>query len=393
MTVYPGGTAAFNVTAAGATSYQWRFNGADIANGTNSTVQISNAQSNNSGYYLVVAKNATGWVPSQMAWLAVVGSNGIVPFSNVANTNSYNGLGQAVAAPPSSSSFPINGSAQIMAGPALDQMTLLAGSANKARVTNGWFNPTQLVSDGPNFYTTNKMFLLPTVAAGQAAYYSVYIAYTSNSTVYTQQSTVISLIAGGNGAAIPSLAGLLFPYWIEWPQDPWTSGRSPTNQVRVLGETFSLTNYFGANTDLGLPKFQWRKDGVKLGSLQSFVRPYPSAPFANATAVLAVTNAQPSDAGVYDLDVRGNLWFISDKIYVSIQTTNGRGVLQKPKLVGGNLTCDVVGAIGRNYMVQCSTNLSNWLDLMTLSNATGTVTFTNALGANSVRFYRTVLLP
>ena len=85
--VSPGATATLTVTATGATSYQWRFNGADIFDATNSTLQIPNAQTNNAGYYMAVAKNATGWVPSQMAWLSVVsGLGGEVPFSNVTNT-------------------------------------------------------------------------------------------------------------------------------------------------------------------------------------------------------------------------------------------------------------------------------------------------------------------
>ncbi len=84
--VSPGSTATLTVAVTGATSYQWRFNGADISGATSFTLQILNAQTNNSGYYMAVAKNATGWMPSKMGYLSVVASSGIVPFSNATNT-------------------------------------------------------------------------------------------------------------------------------------------------------------------------------------------------------------------------------------------------------------------------------------------------------------------
>ena len=178
--------ATFNVTATSASSYQWRFNGADIFNATNATLQVANSQTTNIGYYNVIAKNSTGWVPSQMAWLEVIQSNGVVPLSNIANSNNY--LGQAGS---------LNGSAQVMAGPALDQMQIVGGFNNKVAVSNGWFDLTQTVFDGINFYKTNKYVTVPNVAAGQTIYYAVYITYTNSGITYTQQSTVISLTAGG----------------------------------------------------------------------------------------------------------------------------------------------------------------------------------------------------
>src|SRR6185437_9437527 len=82
-----GATANFSAAATGATSFQWRFNGVDIPNKTNATLQVANVQTNNAGYYEVIAKNATGWVPSQMAYLSTGDTtpiSGVVgPLSNV----------------------------------------------------------------------------------------------------------------------------------------------------------------------------------------------------------------------------------------------------------------------------------------------------------------------
>ncbi len=84
QTVAPGNNATFSVTATGATSYQWRFNSTNISGGTGATLEVTSAQFANAGYYMVVAKNDTGWVPSQMAYL-FVGGNGTVPLSNQGN--------------------------------------------------------------------------------------------------------------------------------------------------------------------------------------------------------------------------------------------------------------------------------------------------------------------
>jgi len=389
--VSPGSTATLVAAATGATSYQWRFNGADIIGATGAALQVVNAQTTNAGYYLAIAKNATGWVPSQMVWLAVVHSNGLVPFSNLVNSNNF--LGQAVS---QYTSQPINhATAQVMAGPALDQMNLIAisGPNNQVFVTNGFFNLHQLLFDNfpfPSVYNTNLS--IPNVDAGQTVYYAVYITYTNGTVIYTQPSTVISMVAGGNGYPIPSGSGLKFPIWLEWPEPQLSQYPPPsaTNRTYVLGETFSLTNYYYSTTDLGVPTFQWRKNGITIGSPQSFIAYYLNA---TASAVLTITNAQPSDAGVYDVVVLGDNWFIGPKMLVSIQTTNGQGVFQTPGFAGTNFVCALAGAAGRNYKVQQSTNLLNWSDLVTLSNATGTVTFTNATAAVGAQFYRTVLLP
>src|ERR1700693_4418451 len=92
--VVPGSTVSLTALATGATSYQWRFNGVDISGATGATLQIANVQTTNSGYYLAVAMNSTGWVPSRIAYLAldypydgaVPSGAGALPFSNTNNT-------------------------------------------------------------------------------------------------------------------------------------------------------------------------------------------------------------------------------------------------------------------------------------------------------------------
>ena len=375
--VSPGGTATLTVTATGAASFQWRFNGTDIPGATSSTLQIPNAQTNNSGYYNAVTKNATGWVPSQMAWLSVVsGSGGVVPFSNKANTYFQ---GQAC----DYFGTPLNNcSAQVVAGPALDQMQPVGLST---AVANGYY--------GASFLTRT----VPTVTPGQAVYYRVDIAPTFD---FNAQSTVLQLTAGGGGFLTPSAYGLKFPgWWVGEGLEPVIVTyypNTPTNQLRIPGETFSLTNTYFAYTDFGTPTAQWRKNGMPIPGATNFPNIEPSPPPVVAgifQSVLTITNVQPDDAGIYDLVVIGNSWIVGPKTVLSIQITNGFGVFQSPRFRGTNFVCDLLGAAERNYAIQWSTNLTDWHNFTTQYNSTGTITFSNAPALGGAQFYRGRLLP
>ena len=91
--------------------------------------------------------------------------------------------------------------------------------------------------------------------------------------------------------------------------------------------------------------------------------------------------------------VLGNNWFIGPKTVLSIQITNGCGVFQSPRFPGTNFVCDLLGAAGRNYAIQWSTNLFDWKNFTTLSNFTGTITFTNTPALGGAQFYRARLQP
>jgi hypothetical protein len=380
QTVSPGDTATLTVTATGATGFQWRFNGADISGATTSTLQIPNAQTNNVGYYMAVTKNATGWVPSQMAWLSVVsGSGGVVPFSN--KTNNYF-AGQAC----DYDGNPLNNcSAQVVAGPALDQMQPVGLSTT---VVNGYYG----------FSSTTRT--VSTVAPGQDVYYRVDIAPTSR---FDAQSTVMKLTAGGGGFPIPSFPtpsvyGLKFPgWWVGEGLEPFIDTGYPntsTNQVRIPGETFSLINSYFAYTDYGIPTAQWRKNGNPIIGATNFPNIEPGWIFAGEfQGVLTITNVQPADAGIYDLVVIGNDWIVGPKTVLSIQITNGPGVFQYPQFRGTNFVCNLLGVAGRNYAIQWSTNLTDWHNFATQYNSTGTITFTNPPALGGAQFYRGRLLP
>ncbi len=74
QTAPAGGNATFSVQASGATplSYQWRFNGANIAGATASALGLANLSSSNAGNYSVLITNSLGSVASSNALLTVM---------------------------------------------------------------------------------------------------------------------------------------------------------------------------------------------------------------------------------------------------------------------------------------------------------------------------------
>ncbi len=72
QTVAVGGSATFSVEAASnPQSYQWRFNGVNIAGATTSSLTVNNAQAANAGSYSVAVANGVGAVASANALLLV----------------------------------------------------------------------------------------------------------------------------------------------------------------------------------------------------------------------------------------------------------------------------------------------------------------------------------
>jgi hypothetical protein len=73
LTAQPGNSATFSVTASGQPplSYQWRFNGGDIAGANSSSYTINSVQNSDAGNYDVVVSNASDSVTSATALLTV----------------------------------------------------------------------------------------------------------------------------------------------------------------------------------------------------------------------------------------------------------------------------------------------------------------------------------
>ena len=369
----------FSVVSPNALGFQWRCNGADIPGATNAT--LARTVLDPAGYYAVVAENDTGWVPSRLAYLSR-GSGGLVPLSNYGNASfdaqaCYQlGTGQQQGGPLTS------GFAQVVAGPEIDEMQP-AGDAWDF----SWY------SYDPSWagYFDDYDRLVPGVSPGQTVYYQVNLSYPLNGGTYTQPSRTLALVAGGGSFPTPSAADLKFPLWPEWPEPVWYSSPS-TNIVVVPGETLILTNWYFAYTDFGNPTFQWRKDGEALAGATNVVL-YGGWWGGSYLTTFGLTNIHASDAGIYDVVVRGNRFICQPKITLSVQLSGGSGLLQSPRINGANFLCELAGAIGRQYEIQGSSDLISWIALQTVTNVTGAVTFSCAISTDAPRFYRSRLLP
>jgi len=371
QTVLPGGTANFSVAATGAVAFQWRHNGSDIAGATNATLQVTNVNASSVGYYLAIAKNSTGWAPSKMAYLFAgypftSPQVAFVPLSNFGSPN-------APAKDSCSGSYaPItNGFAQVVAGPELDLMQPVGDSYP---VLNGIF-------DGDYQSITN-------VLPDQAVYYQVIITHPCFGSTRAQSSTVIKINANDPSAPVGNIK---FPGWPEWPE-PILSDNSPVYITKIPGEILNFTNQFYGYTDFGTPTCQWRKDGNIIPGATNLVALSGTPWGGYYQAVLTVTNLQAADAGVYDLMVFGNDWLATPTMTLTMQLSNGAGVLQSPHFNDTNFLCDLVGISGRRYALQWSTDLVDWQNLPAASNSSGTITFTNSATAGKL-FYRGFLLP
>jgi alpha-tubulin suppressor-like RCC1 family protein len=108
-----GGKAFFRATAVGVgpLSYQWQFNGTNMAGATNAVLVISNAQPFQAGAYSVVVSNALGASTSPGALLTVVPNPSLILTSSL---TVLNGQVNFLAASPTGLVWAVQGSANLL---------------------------------------------------------------------------------------------------------------------------------------------------------------------------------------------------------------------------------------------------------------------------------------
>ena len=149
-----GGAVTFTVSARGSDplSYQWQFNNADIPDATNSSLTLSNIQTNNVGSYCVIVNNAYGMINSSNATLVIVPTV-IVGWGSVFTSSPNPPLGLTnVAAISAGDNYSValkNDSTVYAWGwDAFSRLNVPVGLTNVSVISAGGFHGSALVNNG-----------------------------------------------------------------------------------------------------------------------------------------------------------------------------------------------------------------------------------------------------
>jgi hypothetical protein len=149
----------------------------------------------------------------------------------------------------------------------------------------------------------------------------------------------------------------------------------PQNQAAVAGGTAAFN--VGANGTYPL-SYQWRFYGTNLP--------------AGSNATWSKANVQPSDVGPYSVVVANTAGAVTSAP-VTLTLVNAP-ILLAPHLNNGVFSFTLSGSSGFSYLVEATTNWSNWMGVATLTNVTGQVPFSQTnTAAWPFRAYRARLLP
>jgi hypothetical protein len=199
------GNASFSVSVCGTPpfSYQWRFNGEDLADATNSTLNLFNVSTSQAGEYDVVVSNAAGSITSQVATLIVQMPPFIVTHPQPVTTIRDQGASFSVTAggtPPFSYQWFFNG-----------------GNIPGA---------------------TNSILTLTAVQTNQAGNYS-------------------ALVLNSAGSALSSSAALTVLV-------PATITQQPTNRTVLLTTNMTNVSFYVSASGTGTLRYQWRLNGANI---------------------------------------------------------------------------------------------------------------------------------
>jgi endonuclease/exonuclease/phosphatase family metal-dependent hydrolase len=427
LTVNAGANATFNVTAAGGAplSFEWRFNGSNLAAASASSYTRTNAQSGDAGNYTVVISNYAGSVTSAVAVLTVnTTPPGVVaqwnfnsvPADGLTTTGSTTpsaGAGTAALVGGATASFATGDTTVDPAGTSDNSGWNTANypvqnAGNKTRGIQ--FNVSTAgrqniivtwSSESPN--TGNKYARLQYTTNGTT--YFDFPTATTNGTTFTSKTNSLSSLSGVNDnpnfafqilsefestainsgstayvAANPSStygsAGSMRYDMVTILGAPIVSGTAPTitNQPssQIVAQDDNATFSVGADGTAPLT-YQWQLNLTNISGAtgSSYTR----------------SNVQPAHLGSYSVVVSNSAGFTTSSsaalnlvVPPPVLGSPAPGILQWSGL--SNLT----------YTVQSQTNLAdtNWATLGTVASPDTTLYFTNQPATDPQRFYRVI---
>ena len=311
QTVALGSSVTFTVSASSATTYQWRFRGANISGATESSYTKSNLNSSDSGDYDVIVSNAAGSVTSSSAFLSVETPPAI---TSQPQSRTVNAGVSATFSTSANGSGPLNyqwrrnganisgatGSSYTLASPQAAD----SGSTFNVRVSNA-------VGSATSSSATLTVNAPPSIVS-QPSSSAIFVSQTATFTVTASGSPSLSYQWRKNGANISGATSASYSIAnaqtthagsysvvVSNPFGSVTSGNAtltvnvpvapsfttqPQNQTVNVGQTATFSAAAVGSTT---PTYQWRKNGVNISGATS--------------ASYSIANAQTTHAGSYDV--------------------------------------------------------------------------------------------
>ncbi len=452
QTVLVGRGVTFTVAARGSppVTYQWQFNGTNLAGATGYSLTLTNVQFTNAGNYSVAITNSVGWASSSNATLrvkAVFAYGNNQQFTNSQYT--FNGqvtiqLQNAFAGGPVfytlDGSIPTFSSQQYSTPFVLKRDAILrAVSYSTDFFQTGESDPVSIVvvpyytlsattagggsvalsPPGGTYLSNTVVNLTATPSSGwtflqwlgdaSGANPATNLTMARNMSMQAVFGTTLSTTAAGGGSVLLNPAGGLYPYGttvqitaIPQPGNYfgiWGNAASGnTNPLSFVVRTANPTvsSLFGA-----LSGSQVALTVVPVGNGRIAVSPRTNVFNVGAAVSITATPDSGQSFGGWSGDTNGThnpLALTMDQskvIYANFTTRPSlsvRSAFEGLKPEGFRMTLS--GLFGAQYEIDASSDLINWTPLATLTNTYGAVQFTDAAATNLLhRFYRSSLLP
>jgi hypothetical protein len=217
-------------------------------------------------------------------------------------------------------------------------------------------------------------------------------------------TNIVAIACGGNHNLALRADGKLFAwgqnYYGQTSIPPWA-----TDVVAIAGTSSASLALEGSGPPLvNTPlinrsvlaggKVYFRADAVGVWPL-SYQWQFNGTNLDGATnQLLTITNAQPAQMGAYSVVVTNALGSSSSpSAWLTVIPKESLIISESIQVTNGQTSFLATSPAGLKWSVQASSNLVNWLDLRTLTNATGTMSFSEPTTNFTERFYRLRLVP